>query len=260
MPKQHLRARSAGWSRRVQRSPGLAAGSALRSRTQLSPHTCTFPPSTNWSFLSRATDVKLPSPWCAVKDQPRSPVRSLPALAAEGYAQPVSVVPSLLVPCCAHSGTTFLWRCALYAFHPQKVSCSLLLVTPSSLVVSPLLLAVPTTSLFADDDDDEHDGVPPASTGLYGDGYDHGYDDGYDQGRYSLGYDDGHAAGFDDGYDGAADERSVADGESESHEQDEEIDDAEQADDDAAEQADDHSDARSDDGQYDSGYESSPPD
>ena len=31
------------------------------------------------------------------------------------------ILPSLLVPCCAHSGTTFLWRCMRYAFHPERV-------------------------------------------------------------------------------------------------------------------------------------------
>ena len=34
------------------------------------------------------------------------------------------ILPSLLVPCCAHSGTTFLWRCMRYAFHPERVCAS----------------------------------------------------------------------------------------------------------------------------------------
>ena len=85
-------------------------------------HSCAFPPAANLSQRSpTAEDVKLPVPWCEAEAAPRSPVRSLEDLAASNHAGPVTVFPSLLVPCCAHSGTTFLWRCMLYAFHPQRV-------------------------------------------------------------------------------------------------------------------------------------------
>ena len=37
----------------------------------------------------------------------------------------VPLLPSLLVPCCPHSGTTFLWRCMRHAFHPERVCARL---------------------------------------------------------------------------------------------------------------------------------------
>ena len=87
---------------------------------------CSFPPHTNFSNWPHA-DVKLPTPWCPAESRP-PPAISLPQLALEGRTGNTPVLPSLLVPCCAHSGTTFLWRCMLYAFHPQRVcgrrSCS----------------------------------------------------------------------------------------------------------------------------------------
>ena len=81
--------------------------------------TCAFPPSTNLSIFT-GPDVRLPTPWCTPEAVP-PPARSLVELAAAGQTSPIPVLPSLLVPCCAHSGTTFLWRCMQYAFHPQRV-------------------------------------------------------------------------------------------------------------------------------------------
>ena len=84
--------------------------------------TCTFPPAfnfTNW----RGPDVKMMVPWCEPRKTPPSAL-SLDELAADPARLPhskVPVVPSLIVPCCAHSGTTFLWRCMRYAFHPSVV-------------------------------------------------------------------------------------------------------------------------------------------
>jgi hypothetical protein len=91
---------------------------------------CAFPPSANLSHW-RGTDVKMPVPWCEASSQP-PPSRSLDELALEWQerrkADPsqrplgaIPVLPSLIVPCCAHSGTTFLWRCMEYAFHPKRV-------------------------------------------------------------------------------------------------------------------------------------------
>ena len=85
-------------------------------------HSCSFPPSANLSLPSPQADVKLPSPWCTPETHPPAHVADLGSLVAAGNgAEHVTVLPSLLVPCCAHSGTTFLWRCMLYAFHPQRV-------------------------------------------------------------------------------------------------------------------------------------------
>jgi hypothetical protein len=82
---------------------------------------CQFPPPANFTHWSRDhADAKLPHPWCPVEMAP-PPARSLGQLAVEWTNGTVPVLPSLLVPCCAHSGTTFLWRCMQYAFHPQRV-------------------------------------------------------------------------------------------------------------------------------------------
>lgn len=82
---------------------------------------CTFPPAANFTDW-QGIDVKLPLPWCRpIEEAPV--VRALDEHARDKRRQPgdkVLVVPSLLVPCCAHSGTTFLWRCMSYAFHPEK--------------------------------------------------------------------------------------------------------------------------------------------
>ena len=62
-------------------------------------------------------------PWCEPRKTPPSAL-SLDELAADSTRpahRKVPVVPSLIVPCCAHSGTTFLWRCMRYAFHPSVV-------------------------------------------------------------------------------------------------------------------------------------------
>ena len=81
--------------------------------------TCVFPPSYNFTHWA-GSDVKLPVPLCPAQSA-HPPAESLAQLASQGVVGPVPVVPSLLVPCCAHSGTTFLWRCMAYAFHPQRV-------------------------------------------------------------------------------------------------------------------------------------------
>ena len=80
---------------------------------------CAFPPAvdfTNWT----GPDVKQPYPQCSPRHQ--APLAAdLAVLAAQRPQMPAPVLPSLLVPCCAHSGTTFLWRCMMYAFHPATV-------------------------------------------------------------------------------------------------------------------------------------------
>ena len=86
----------------------------------MSSSTCTFPPAYNASAPS-ALDLKFPRTRClrqhvAPVNGPAHVLAShLPAGATH------TVLPSLLVPCCAHSGTTFLWRCMRYAFHPERV-------------------------------------------------------------------------------------------------------------------------------------------
>ncbi len=102
-----------------------------------SASTCSFPPSANFT-LWHGNDVKLPVPWCGARERPAAASsKSLATLARECGAaleqpearrpahcrgeSPTIVLPSLLVPCCAHSGTTFLWRCMQYSFHPEKV-------------------------------------------------------------------------------------------------------------------------------------------
>ena len=120
--------RTFGRERRQQE--GASASRALSRRRErrtgipIASHSCRFPESAanaSEAQLSRLHDVKLPAPWCAPEELPPSPARSLEALASGGHHGAVTVLPSLLVPCCAHSGTTFLWRCMLYAFHPQRV-------------------------------------------------------------------------------------------------------------------------------------------
>ena len=118
---------------------------------------CSFPPSANLTGW-KGEDVRLPVPWCEASST-HPPTQSLHELATASShlrevvqadaqqrvrqatlddhdrptrgtkhgvakrlpAAAVPVLPSLLVPCCAHSGTTFLWRCMQYAFHPQRV-------------------------------------------------------------------------------------------------------------------------------------------
>ena len=87
--------------------------------TAASASSCDFPPAANFSNWS-GDDVRMPQPWCEA-DAHHPPTSSLEKLAREGHSGPVTVLPSLLVPCCAHSGTTFLWRCMSYAYHPQRV-------------------------------------------------------------------------------------------------------------------------------------------
>ena len=83
---------------------------------------CIFPPAvnfTNWHGL----DVRMPHPWCPPSDEV-PPARSLEELARDPAwptGKKLKVLPSLLVPCCAHSGTTFLWRCMKHAYVPGVV-------------------------------------------------------------------------------------------------------------------------------------------
>lgn len=83
---------------------------------------CQFPPPFNFSGWS-GRDVRMMAPWC--KPLTIAPVsRSLEQLAADPtwrHGDKVVAIPSLIVPCCSHSGTTFLWRCMLYAFSPAVV-------------------------------------------------------------------------------------------------------------------------------------------
>ena len=98
----------------------------LRNQGGITPKgTCAYPLMynfTDWNGL----DKRMPLPWCKPRTRPPL-VRSLKSLAAgqqNGEAHNsgnIAVVPSLIVPCCAHSGTTFLWRCMRYAFHPSVV-------------------------------------------------------------------------------------------------------------------------------------------
>ena len=95
--------------------------------------TCPFPPAFNFTDWT-GPDVKMPVPWCEPRTLPPQ-VRTLEELAASRARlsvgsdevvpvrskAKVTVIPSLIVPCCAHSGTTFLWRCMRYAFHPSMV-------------------------------------------------------------------------------------------------------------------------------------------
>lgn len=80
---------------------------------------CEFPPAYNFTHWPHA-DVRMPAKYCAPEHR-HPTARSLADLARDGHVAPVTVLPSLIVPCCAHSGTTFLWRCMQYAFHPEKV-------------------------------------------------------------------------------------------------------------------------------------------
>ena len=99
---------------------GKQPEAAGTSRARVDHHAgCAFPPAYNFTGW-RGRDVKQPAPWCPVERRHPTP-RSLEDLAREGESRKVAVLPSLLVPCCAHSGTTFLWRCMLNAFHPERV-------------------------------------------------------------------------------------------------------------------------------------------
>ena len=80
--------------------------------------TCAFPPAHNTSTFASEPDRKYPRGLC--KPQLEPPPTGA-ALAQLPPGRTVPLVPSLLVPCCAHSGTTFLWRCMRYAFHPERV-------------------------------------------------------------------------------------------------------------------------------------------
>jgi hypothetical protein len=97
---------------RLERPSGVPPHSNLDS-------SCALPPSFNFSGW-RGADEKLAVPWCPASATGPPPSRSLADLARDRHGT-VAVLPSLLVPCCAHSGTTFLWRCMSYAFHPQRV-------------------------------------------------------------------------------------------------------------------------------------------
>ena len=79
--------------------------------------TCAMPPPANLS-LSDSPDQQYLHPLCRPRRQQGQTARDK----AHGAAP---VLPSLLVPCCAHSGTTFLWRCMLHAFHPERVCAHL---------------------------------------------------------------------------------------------------------------------------------------
>ena len=96
----------------LQRSPTVRKHAVIES-------SCDFPPAYNFSNL-KGKDDKLTVPWCE-PDSKHPTSRSLEDLSREGQGGPIAVLPSLLVPCCAHSGTTFLWRCMNYAYHPQRV-------------------------------------------------------------------------------------------------------------------------------------------
>ena len=96
-----------------------SAVAPVLAHKQPSGSSCSFPPAHNFTNWSGA-DVKLPEPWCSVESR-HPPARSTVELARSGDSGPTVILPSLLVPCCAHSGTTFLWRCMAYAFHPQRV-------------------------------------------------------------------------------------------------------------------------------------------
>ena len=90
---------------------------------------CRLPEAVNLSDW-RGPDVRLPYRYCHAAPRPRMLGRTAYFATAAGDAPPstsrmAGVLPTLLVPCCAHSGTTFLWRCMLYAFHPEKVCGSL---------------------------------------------------------------------------------------------------------------------------------------
>ena len=83
---------------------------------------CFFPPAVNFTHW-QGVDVRMPYPWCPPSDN-APPALSLDQLAQDRtwpQGRKVAVLPALLVPCCAHSGTTFLWRCMKYAFVPPVV-------------------------------------------------------------------------------------------------------------------------------------------
>ena len=81
---------------------------------------CQLPENVNLSLPTRPwkRDVKYPYPLCRPDITPPK-VYHLPDI--NHSHDTVVAYPSLFVPCCAHSGTTFLWRCMLYAFHPELV-------------------------------------------------------------------------------------------------------------------------------------------
>ena len=92
----------------------------MDTRATVSTSTCTFPPAYNASAPS-APDLKFPRTRCLRQRVApvNGPAHVLASRLPAGATHPV--LPSLLVPCCAHSGTTFLWRCMRYAFHPERV-------------------------------------------------------------------------------------------------------------------------------------------
>ena len=105
----------------------LSALRVRRSRlapARLAPGECPMPPPA--PNVSARPDASQLPPWCPSERQP-PPALSLEQISLMRRHQPggekVPVLPSLLVPCCAHSGTTFMWRCLHYAMHPDKV-CS----------------------------------------------------------------------------------------------------------------------------------------
>lgn len=104
------------WRRR-RRLPKQREGAEVGRAAQ--KPSCSFPPASTVRGEPGQADVRLRHPFCEAVRTPL-PSGSLSELAAEGVSD-VAVLPSLLVPCCAHSGTTFLWRCMQYAFHPERV-------------------------------------------------------------------------------------------------------------------------------------------
>ena len=103
------------------RTPSTERGTrAMDTRATVSTSTCTFPPAYNASAPS-APDLKFPRTRCLRQRVApvNGPAHVLASRLPAGATHPV--LPSLLVPCCAHSGTTFLWRCMRYAFHPERV-------------------------------------------------------------------------------------------------------------------------------------------
>ena len=81
------------------------------------PKTCDFPPPAHDAFAKTHNDVRWPHPRCNPithqHQHTHTPTADAPT--------PKVLHPSLFVPCCAHSGTTFLWRCMRYAYHPERV-------------------------------------------------------------------------------------------------------------------------------------------
>ena len=107
---------------------------------------CGYPPTTPRALYTCSCDGReqhmseevSPSPTCAFPlranasrrrqrhsrcspDRRAPDARPLPSLANAGVVARIPVLPSLLVPCCPHSGTTFVFQCLTWAFHPERV-------------------------------------------------------------------------------------------------------------------------------------------